>query len=170
MKTKRIQKPKLTFTFTVAWWRGQFAPPAAPGRPKHSGKFSLTICEEWKKFWRYLPLTRSFQVCHQKIFLSLLYYIILEFNSFQLSFGCVHTSGVKRPELRSATFISECRKWWVVAYKCKRRCPTELGTYEISTIYLRSTHVHASFASVENSVMSVTKNSFEEKAATVFEK
>jgi len=31
MKTKRLLKPKPTFTFTVAWWRGQFAPPAAAG-------------------------------------------------------------------------------------------------------------------------------------------
>jgi len=30
------------------------------------------ICEQGKKNWRYLPLTKSFQVCHQKIYLSLL--------------------------------------------------------------------------------------------------
>jgi len=33
-----------------------------------------------------------------------------------------------------------------------------------------STHVHVSFGSVENSVMSVTKEGFEETAATVFKK
>jgi len=45
LKTKRILKLKykpgggLSFTFTVACRRGQFAPPAAAGRPKHLKNF-----------------------------------------------------------------------------------------------------------------------------------
>ena len=37
-------------------------------------------------------------------------------------------------------------------------------------LHLWSTHVHVPFASVENSVMSVTEKGFEERTATVFEK
>jgi len=37
-------------------------------------------------------------------------------------------------------------------------------------LHLWSTHVHVSFAPVENSVMSVTEKGFEERAASVFEK
>ena len=36
-------------------------------------------------------------------------------------------------------------------------------------LHLWSTHVHASFASIENSVMSGTEKGFEETAATVLE-
>jgi len=45
LKTKRILKLKykpsrgLSFTFTVAGRRGQFAPPAAAGRPKYRKDF-----------------------------------------------------------------------------------------------------------------------------------
>ena len=79
LKTKRILKPKHklswgpSFTFTVACRRGQFTPLAAAGRPKHSKNFHWQIARG-EKFWRYLPLTRSFQVCHQKYF-SLLHHI-----------------------------------------------------------------------------------------------
>ena len=38
---------------------------------KHAG----TYTSSGKKFWRYLPLTRSFLVCHQKIYFSLLHSI-----------------------------------------------------------------------------------------------
>jgi len=37
----------------------------------------------------------------------LIYCILLEFNYFELIFGCVHTNGAKLPELRSDNFISE---------------------------------------------------------------
>ena len=37
-------------------------------------------------------------------------------------------------------------------------------------LHLWSIHVHVSFASVENLVMSVTEKGFEERTATVFEK
>jgi len=62
------------FTFTVACRRGQFAPPAAAGRPKHRKNFHWLFARSGKNL-RYFPLTRSSQVFHQKIFLSLLHFI-----------------------------------------------------------------------------------------------
>jgi len=81
LKTKRILKPKYKpsggsiFTFTVAGRGGQFGPPAAAGRPKRRKNFHRLYLRGVEKFWRYFPLTRSSQVCHQKIFLSLLHSI-----------------------------------------------------------------------------------------------
>ena len=63
-----------SFTFTVAGRTGQFAPPAGAGRP-NTVRISTDYLRGVEKFWRYLPLTRSSQVCHQKIFLSLLHSI-----------------------------------------------------------------------------------------------
>jgi len=60
LKAKRTLKPKYklsggpSFTFTVACIRGQFAPPAAAGRPKHSEKFHCQFARSGKKL-RYFP-------------------------------------------------------------------------------------------------------------------
>ena len=54
LKTKRTPKLKYkasggpSFTFTVAGRRGQFAPPAAPGRPKHCKNFHLLFARNGK--------------------------------------------------------------------------------------------------------------------------
>jgi len=50
-----------------------------------------------------------------------------------------------------------------------RRCPAELQDLQ-NFRYIFGPHVRVSFASVENLVMSVTEKSFEERAATVFER
>ena len=54
------------------------------------------------------------------MFLSLLHSIGIQLIPV-MNFGCVHTSGVKLPELYFATFISE---WWVIACKYKRMMPS----------------------------------------------
>jgi len=126
LKSKRILKKKYklskgpSFTFTKACRRGQFAPPTESGRPKHN-KYLRWQFAGGKYFWRYLPFTKSFQVCRQQIFLSQLHYNRIHLIPIEL--GCVHTSGFKLPEVLSTTIISE---WWVVAYKYNRRCPAEL--------------------------------------------
>jgi len=43
-------KTEADFYIYCSLMEWQFAPPTAAGRPKHSEKFPLTICEEWKKF------------------------------------------------------------------------------------------------------------------------
>jgi len=56
LKTKRILKLKYkpsggpSFTVTVAGRRGQFAPPAAAGRPKHRKNFHRLFARSGKNF------------------------------------------------------------------------------------------------------------------------
>jgi len=84
-----------------------------------------------------------------------------------LSFGCVHTIGVKLPELRSATLSVNDGS---LPTNISEDAQQSSGTKKFP-LHLRCTHVHVClFASVENWVMSVTKKGFKERAATVFEK
>ena len=53
-----------------------------------------------EKIWRYLPLTRSYQVCHQKIFLSLLLSIGIQLIAVEVWLRPHHWCKTARAPLR----------------------------------------------------------------------
>ena len=97
-------------------------------------------------------------------------YILLEFNKFQLSFGCVHTKvsscWSSAPPLSSVNAVNDGS----LPTNISEDAQQSSGTYK-NFHFIFSAHMcMCLFASVENSVMSVTEKGFEERAATVFKK
>jgi len=174
LKTKRILKLKYkasgspSFTFTVACKRGQFAPPAAAGRPKHRKNFHWLFARSGK---------------------------ILEIPSFDKKFSGVPSKNIS---LTAKFYWNSINSSWILAVStpvvssCRSSAPPlssvnamndaslstniiedaqqSSGTYKNFYFIFGAHMCMCLFASVENSVMSVTKKGFEERAATVFEK
>jgi len=87
-----------------------------------------------------------------------------------LSFGCVHTSGVKLPELRSATFTVAPLNDGSLPKNISEDAQQTSGAYNNFHFIFGAHMCMCLFASVENLVMPISKKGLEESAATVFEK
>ena len=93
----------------------------------------------------------------------------MEFKLFQLSFGCVHTSGVKLPESSPPPSSVNAVNDLSLPTNISEDAQQTSGTYKNFHFIFGAHMCMDLFASVENSVMPVCKKGFDERAATVFE-
>jgi len=117
-----------------------------------------------EKIWRYLPLTRSSQVCHQKIFLSLLHSIGIQLIPVEFRVRPHQWCQAAGAPLRHfhQWMMGRCLQ---ILTKMPSRPPVPI---KISTSSLVPTCACVSLLQLR--IRSVTKQGFEERAATVFEK
>ena len=148
--------------------RGQFAPPAAAaGRPKHCKNF----------YWLFARSGNNFGD-------TFLWQDVLRWTSKNISFTATYWSSSNSSWVLAAStpVVSSCRCTAPTLSSVNAlndgSLPTNIsedaqqssGTYKNFHFIFGAHMCMCFFASVENSVMPVTKKGFEERAATVFEK